>query len=201
MLFRSGKPFASQTDEDRVVVNLDWSLTKAKQASLFSQVPQVHVDHPPQTQSAGPWLFAFEQRVNDTLVVAGIESAIDEALVDCINAAGIGAVLVSHESISEDKEVPSVPPEMAQEMQAQGQEVPMQTIPQVHDHRYLITRISPADLLWPINFTGSDFDQAPWIGRTGRISWAQAVQWFGLTEDDKQYMLGEERSKIGRAHV
>ena len=196
--YRRGKPFASQTDEDRVVVNLDWSLTKAKQASLFSQVPQVHVDHAPQTQTAGPWLFAYEQRLNDTIIVAGIESAMDEALVDCINAAGIAAILVSHESISEDKEIPSVPPEMVQEMQAKGQEVPMQTVPQVHDHRYLISRISPADLLWPINFTGSDFDMAPWIGRTGRISWAQAVQWFGLTEQDKQYMLGEERSTLDR---
>src|SRR6266851_1597384 len=99
--YRRGKPFASQTDEDRVVVNLDWSLTKAKQASLFSQVPQIHIDHAPQTQSSGPWLFSFEQRVNDTIVVAGIEAAMDEALVDCINAAGIGAVLVSHESITE----------------------------------------------------------------------------------------------------
>jgi hypothetical protein len=199
--YRRGKPFASQTDEDRVVVNLDWSLTKAKHAALFSQIPQVHVDHAPQTQTAGEWLYAFEQRLNDTLVTAGIESAMDECMVDCINAAGIGAILVSHESISEEKQIASLPPEAYDPqtmLQPDGTPVPMQTVPQVYDHRYLVQRISPADLLWPINFTGSDFDQAPWIGRTGRISWAQAVQRFGLTEEDKQSMLGEERSTLDR---
>src|SRR5688572_12472821 len=45
--YRRGKPFASQTDEDRVAVNLDWSLTKQKQAALFSQVPAIRVNHPP----------------------------------------------------------------------------------------------------------------------------------------------------------
>src|SRR3990172_161562 len=32
--YRRGKPFASQMDEDRIAVNLDWSLTKTKHASL-----------------------------------------------------------------------------------------------------------------------------------------------------------------------
>lgn len=202
--YRRGKPFASQTDEDRVVVNLDWSLTKAKQASLFSQIPQVHVTHPPQTVQAGPWLYAFEQRVNDTLVTAGIESAMDETIVDCINAAGIGAVLVSHEAITRDKVVPTLdlsqfPPDVAQTMTLpDGSPVPTEVVPQVLDHRYLVARISPADLLWPINFTGSDFDQAGWIGRSGRITWAQAVQWFKLTEADKSSVVGEERSTLDR---
>jgi hypothetical protein len=31
--YRRGKPFSSQTDEDRIAVNLDWALTKAKHAS------------------------------------------------------------------------------------------------------------------------------------------------------------------------
>jgi hypothetical protein len=38
--WRRGKPFSSQADSDQIAVNLDWTLTKSKQAQLFSQVPQ-----------------------------------------------------------------------------------------------------------------------------------------------------------------
>lgn len=200
--YRRGKPFSSQTDEDRVTVNLDWSLVKSKQAMLFSQVPRVHIDHPPQTITAGPWLQSYEQRLNDTLITAGIETAMDECLPDVINAAGIGAILVSHEAITEDVEVPAIdisamPPQLqAFIMQTgtlpNGQPIPMETVPRTVDHRYLTQRISPADLLWPINFTGADFDNAPWIGRSGRMSWAQAVTNFKLKEEDRQALVGEE---------
>lgn len=206
--YRRGKPFASQSDEDRIAVNLDWSLTKAKQASLFSQIPQVHVNHPPQTQQAGPWLQAFEQKLNDTLNLAGIETAMDECLPDCINAAGIGAILCAYESITEEVDVPSIDlqslgPQVAQQVQQSGQmpdgsPVPMTKVPRVVDRRYTVQRISPSDLLWPINFTGADFDNAPWIGRTGRVTWAQAMNIFGLKEEDKESVVGEDKSIIER---
>ena len=200
---RRGKPFASQSDEDRIAVNLDWSFTKAKQASLFSQMPRVRINHPPHTQQAGPWLQTFEQKINDTLVVAGLETALDECLPDVINAAGIGAILCSHESITEQVQVPALDlstlPPFVQQLLLQtgklpdGSEIPMTTVPRVVDHRYLTQRISPADLLWPTNFTGADFDNAPWIGRSGRLSWSQAMNVFGLTEADKQSVLSEDR--------
>jgi hypothetical protein len=198
--YRRGKPFASQTDEDRIAVNLDWTLTKSKQASLFSQVPQVRVDHAPQTNQAGPWLHLFEQRLNDTLVTAGIETAMDEVLPDVINAAGIGAVLVSYEAIQVPKEVPvqdlsMLPPEQAQQVMASkvmpdGTPLQMESVPQIVDRKYSITRISPADLLWPINFTGADFDHAPWIGHSGKCSWPEAQRRFGLEDADKEKVVG-----------
>jgi len=191
---RRGKPFASQTDEDRISVNLDWSLTKAKQAALFSQVPQVRIDHPPATEDAGPWLRAFEQRLNDTLVTGGIESAMDECLPDCINAAGIAAVLVSHESITEDVEIPTHDPTLPQDPNEPPP--PPMTIPRVVDHRYLVSRISPGDLLWPVSFTGSNFDNAPWVGRSGRMTWPEAVQKLKLTEADKDTVLGGDDRNI-----
>lgn len=199
---RRGKPFASQSDEDRVVVNLDWSLTKAKQASLFSQIPQIRISHFPQTTEVA-WLEAFEQRINDTFVLAGIETAMDEVLPDVINASGIGGVLVAHEVLTETKSIPkidlsSLPPDVhAQVLQSgklpDGTPVPMENVPQVADHRYTISRISPSDLLWPITFNGSDFDNSPWIGNTGRVTWSQALQCFpNLTEADKDAVMGGE---------
>jgi hypothetical protein len=206
--YRRGKPFASQTDEDQVAVNLDWSLTKSKQAALFSQVPQVRIVHGSDTlPKAAPWATTFETRLNDELVDAGIQAAMDECLPDCINAAGIGAVLVSYEAITEDRQVPktdlsSLPPELQQEAQESqtinGEPIEMETIPHTVDHRYVIQRISPADLLWPINYTGSDFDSAPWLGRSGRVTWAEAVQKFGLSENEKESVLGEDRPMLDK---
>lgn len=205
--YRRGKPFSSQTDEDQIAVNLDWSLTKDKQSALFSQVPQVRIDHPPQTLQL-PWLKTFEQRLNDTLINAGIESCMEEVLPDVINAAGIGAAIVTYEAISDNAQVPqndiSTFPQEIQDHILQhgatpdGEEIPMDSVPRVLDYRYLIQRISPADLLWPINFTGSDFDRGPWIGRSGRVTWAQAQQMWNLTEDDKETVIGEDRLIMDR---
>jgi hypothetical protein len=206
--YRRGKPFTSQTDEDRIAINLDWSLTKAKQATLFSQVPQVRIDHPPQSLGAGPWVATFERRLNDLLVKGGIESAMYECLPDVINAAGIGAILVSHEAITEDVVVPTIdissfPPEvggiiMQTGKMPDGSDIPTTVVPRVVDHRYTLLRISPADLLWPINFTGSDWDRSPWRGRSGRVTWPVALKRFKLTEADKPVILGEERTSVDR---
>lgn len=187
--YRRGKPFAAASDEDQVAVPLDWPLTKAKVASLFSQVPKVRVDHPPQSLTSGPWVAGFENKVNDTLVMAGVEAAMDESLPDCVNAAGFGVVLVSYESITEDKSLP-----LKEGDPASG----LTSIPQSLDHRYLAQRLSPSDFLWPIQFTGSNFDNAPWIGRSGRVSWSEAVQRFGLTQEDKRTVLGEDRTDVDR---
>jgi hypothetical protein len=206
--YRRGKPFTSQTDEDQIAVNLDWSMTKMKQAMLFSQVPKIRIDHSPRTlPKQAPWAASYELRLNEILVEAGIESAMDECLPDCINAAGIGAILVSFEVITEDKQVPafdmsSLPPDLAMQAmrtgELNGEPIPMESVPQKVDQRYLTQRISPADLLWPINFTGANFDNGPWIGRSGRITWAQAVQQFGLEETDRELVLGEDRPMMDK---
>lgn len=206
--YRRGKPFTSQSDEDQVAVNLDWINTKAKQAALFSQIPQARLSHMPEAlPKVTPWAAKFESKLNDKLIEAGIESAMDECLPDCINASGLGAVLVSYESITEDKEVPtidvgSLPPELQTEVLQKGtiggQPIPTETVPHPVDSRYQIQRISPADFLWPINFTGSNFDNAPWIGRSGRISWSSAVRLWNLSESDKETVLGEDRTAMDR---
>lgn len=204
--YRRGKPFATQSDEDRVAVNLDWALTKQKTAQLFSQVPAVRVNHPPQTvqPEAASWLHKFEQRINDTLLSAGIETAMDECLPDCINAAGMGIIIVAHESITDQVEVPAIdlatlPPEVHQQilqsgMMPDGTAVPMETVPRIVDHRYVVNRISPADFLWPVSFNGSNFDKAPWIGRTGRITWAEAQKRWDLPENEKSKYLGSDKT-------
>jgi hypothetical protein len=200
--YRRGKPFASQSDEDRVVVNLDWSFTNLKQASLFSQVPAARVSPPPQTvaNEMMPWLHSYETRVNDTLIRAGIETAMDEVLPDTINAAGFGVILLAHEAITEDVEIPAIdlgtlPPQILDiinrtGMLPNGQPVPMETVPRVIDKRYLALRLSPADFLWPLSFVGSDFDKSPWIGRSGKIMWTEAQRRWKLDPAKKRTYIG-----------
>src|SRR5262249_30441975 len=114
--YRRGKPFTSDSDQDRVAVNIDWPSTKAKQAQLFSQVPQVHITPP---------LPGCEKRLTAALTGAGVGVARDECLPDCINAAGIGAVIVAYEARTEDVEAPAIdlsllPPQVGAQVQATG---------------------------------------------------------------------------------
>lgn len=220
--YRRGKPFTSQTDEDQVAVNLDWSMTKAKQAALFSQIPQIRLEHSDYTDPAkNPWVSKYQYALNDALLEAGIEATMDECLPDCINAAGIGVAIVSYESITEDRQVPvSSSPDETEPAQdptestdlgdqepadpnAQGEPgvdspAAMETIPFPIDHRYLVQRVSPSDFLWPIKISVSNFDNGPWIGRSGRIPWAEAVQKWKLSEDDKDTILGDDKPLMDR---
>ena len=206
--YRRGKPFTSQADEDQISVNLDWMLTKQKQAALFSQIPQARINHVPDTlPKSMPWVANFERMLNDKLPLAGIEAAMDECMPDCINAAGIGVVLVSYESLTEDTNIPKtdlsvLPPQLQQEAMSKGtiggKPIDMEVVPVTRDARYCIERISPSDFLWPINFVGSNFDNAPWIGRSGRITWSNAVQRFNLKEEDKEAILGEDRTTFDK---
>lgn len=212
--YRRGKPFASQSDEDRISVNLDWSLTKQKQALLFSNFPQIRISHPPQSimPEVSPWLHNYEQRVNDIARESGMETAIDECMPDCINAAGLGIVMVAREAITLDKKIPIqdlsiYPPEVAAQIETagvlpDGTPLEFDVVPEVIDSRYCVTRVSPADFLWPIDFTGSDFNQAPWIGRSGRLTWAEAVARFKLDESKKaEYTGAEDRNMMDRLNT
>ena len=201
---RRGKALASQSDEDQIPYNLDWSLTKTKQAALFSQVPKVRVDHSPESiDPNSPWVATFERMLNDSLVTAGVETAMDEVMPDLINAAGIGVVLVSRETLTVDKNLPQqdlsmLPPDIHKQVlqtgMLNGQPIPMTVVPQAVDARYTVRRISPADFLWPIDYTGSNFDFAPWVGNTGRLTWAEAKSRFKLKDADKPSVLGEEKT-------
>src|ERR1035437_1487681 len=183
--YRRGLPFEGVSDEDRIAVNVDWSLTKAKQARLFSQVPQVILE--PKHPSLASAVPVFSKVLNDTPTTAKVGVAIDECLPDCINAAGVGAVIVSYESLTDTVQMPvpdlsTIPPDQVQQLIASGQ-VPMKEVERVRDKRFTVQRIDPTRFLSPVEFTGSDFDDANWLGRSDRLKTADAQNLFKLFDE------------------
>lgn len=179
-----------------VSVNQDWPLTKAKIAQLYSQTPEVRLTpRYPQFAQAIP---IFSRELNDTIADAGVGATIEEILSDVVNASGIGAVLVSCETRTEPREVPTIdpsmlPPQMQQAVLTGQIQLPTTTVDHPVDRRYLAQRISPADLLIPDDFTGSTYNQSRWLGEDGRMTWTQAVANLGLTEEQKSKALGKDR--------
>ena len=205
--YRRGKTFASESDTDRISVPMDWHLTKRKHANLFSQVPRVYVSHPPQTVSKemNGWLFRYEQKLNDIMKESGLETAMDEVMPDCINASGIGIIMVAYESITEMVKVPAMdlslfPPDLQAQISAtglmpDGSPLEMMEIPRVADKRYTISRVSPSNFIWDTDFTGADFDDCPVVGRTGKVTWHEAkLRWSLKEEDKKKFISGGDET-------
>ncbi|HYE17083.1 MAG TPA: hypothetical protein VEA69_01445 [Tepidisphaeraceae bacterium] len=186
--------------EGRISVNQDWPLTKAKIAQLYSQTPEIRLT--PRDDQFRPAVPIFGRELNDVIAEAGVGSTIEEVLADIVNASGIGAVLVSCEKRTWPVEVTLVdpallPPDQQAALAAGALELPTETVEDTADIRYLVSRISPADLLIPSDFTGSNYDQARWLGEDGRMTWAQAQIELGLTDDVKDKVLGSDKRTGG----
>jgi hypothetical protein len=197
--YRKGQPKSSAlADTDRVVVPIDASFTKQKIAGLFSQVPAVTLT-PKNPKYAGA-VGVFATELNHILQNdARVDVAVGEVLADVVNAAGIGAVKVGYMATFEPVQVPAVdlsmlPPEQAQ-MMLMAQQVPMMEAERTVSERFYCTRLSPAQLLWPAEFKGSDFDDAPWLGWDGTMTWARAKAEFELSEDDREKVTGTRDSQ------
>lgn len=187
----------------RVTVNQDWPLTKAKVAQLYSQTPEVRLS--PRAEKYRAAVPVFATQVNDTINDVGVGQTIEEVLADVVNASGIGGVMMAYEARTEPRQVPSVdpsamPPEMQQAIATGAMQIPMTTVDHVVDCQYLAERISPADLLIPSDFTGSNYDKARWLGHDGRMTWTQAQRELGLTDDQKDKVLGADKRGSGSTH-
>jgi hypothetical protein len=204
---RLGKPITTLPsgvlieDEIQAEVNPDWGLVKTKTANLYSQVPTVQGTHENNQYAAAvaPFMKSLNYELGEKR--ANVRAAMKEALNDVVNASGVAVALVGYAARFETVKVPgidtkTIPPDQLQQMQASGQ-IPMVDAQRVASDKIFVTRISPVDFLWPVEFTGSCFDDADWLGHKGRMSWAEAVNEFkpgegqrGITEEDKQKVLG-----------
>ena len=184
--FRLGRPFGDDTlrEQSLVSVPIDASFTKAKIASLFSQVPAVSVT--PKNNYWAQAAAAFAKELNETLQnEAKVDRTMEECLADVVNAAGIAAAKVGYQATFEAVEVPAedismYPPEIGLQLLQSGA-IEMEKVQRTVDERFYAQRISPSNLLWPADFKGSDFDEASWIGWESQVTIGQAKREFGLT--------------------
>jgi hypothetical protein len=190
---RRGKATATEGDDTRSMVPVDWTITKTKAAQLYSQTPLVRLTaRHPSFDDAVP---VFAKIVNDLIVKANVEAVMTECVVDCINAAGIGAAVVRYEALTDTVEVPaidmaSLPPEAHMAAMQGRLEIPKVPTTRVTDRRFSVDRVSPTDLLWPKSFRLSDWDKSPWLGHSARGPWAKVKRTLNLRDEDKDKIVG-----------
>lgn len=202
VLYRRGKPFKTAPTEDTINVPADWARTRNKQAQLWYQLPEVKLE--PRREEWRGVAPVFASALNHQLSEKmHAEHAMNECLGDVINASGIGVVKVGYEATFEDVEMPlqdqsQYPPEEWQSMQAAGQ-IQMQSTPKPVYECYYARRISPAHFLWPVEFTGSNWQEAKWLGWEGYIPIAEAqrnkwvdAEFEGTSIDDQEWLLIKE---------
>lgn len=187
-------------DQLQTEVNPDWSLTKTKTANLYSQVPTVRGTHENKQYAAAvaPFMKQLNYEIGDKRACVGV--AMEEVLNDVVNAAGVGAIVVGYAARFLEVDVPAIdtshiPPQQLQQLIATKQ-IPMTKAQRMVSDLFYANRISPTDLLWPVEFVGSDFDKGDWIGYTGRTSWAEGVNEWGLKEEQKQKVVAGEDAPL-----
>lgn len=203
-LYTGGLPLG---DEDlQSEINPDWSLTKTKIANLYSQVPTVQLTHENKQYAAAVPLFAKALNFELGPKRTHIGTAMEEVLSDTVNAAGIGGIYTGYAARFETVDLPveevvpgptgspmptkGLPPEVLQGL-VQAGTVHLTPTPRVASARFFQHRISPNDLLSPADFTGSNFDDADYVGYSGRCSWPEALVEFKLRPEDQEAVISE----------
>lgn len=197
---RAGTSAATDDEVAKVSVNKDWPLTKSKMAMLYSTTPQIRcTSQIPQAINA---VAEFAANVNATIKKSCVGNAIEEELADVINASGISGVLCSCEKRVEWRDMPVVDPSMLGPeeqiaVQSGAMQIPTMPVQAVTDIRYPTMRISPTSLLVPADFTGSNYDDARWLGYDGSMTWEQGKINLKLTDEEKDKVVGPDRRASG----
>lgn len=188
---RLGKSKFETSTTDTVSVPADWSRSKNKAAQLFFQVPAVQARplHPAFTGSAPMAGAALNWKLKHEVKAHRV---MDEVLSDAINAAGRGVSMVGYSEVLETVKVPAQDMSMVPGITPEQIDAGIQdgTIPATDQQRklygcYSMDRVAPQHFLYPVEFTGSDFQQAPWLGWEGWILREEALRKFKLAADFK----------------
>src|SRR5215471_16212550 len=162
-------------DADFIQVNVDYYKTEQKKAQLFFRNPEMVLSprHPAYAQATP----VFQSVLNEYLgpLHTNAKRSVDEVLSDVLCPSGIGWVEVGFEGVPTQVEMPGpdVPAAAApQPGSVLGLGAPGPTMTPgppviktiVRWPHYYIRRGTPAKLLIPPDFTGSDYNQASWLG-------------------------------------
>lgn len=193
---------------DQLVTPKDFANVEQKKAQLFFQLPKVIMKAlQPQFEQAAPIAQAVlrfylgPNRVDAVKMMA-------ECLFDALCPAGLLACKIGYESVQDgtsmittmrpapDVQPPAAPlgqtaqpgaaaPGSILGLGAQPAMIPVpQMVPRIISERYFIERVSPAKVLIPDGFQGSNYDLAPWSGMRFD-GYADVIRRrYRLTDDD-----------------
>jgi hypothetical protein len=206
--------------KDEVVVPKDYANTEQKKGQLFFETP--HIQCLPLEPVAGGLedaVTVFEAVINHYVGPDGVnaKATVDEVLTDALCPSGIFAAKIAYESVvdgTKPVQVGMMPDPNWQPPAPQASQLGMgmppmpppqpPMVPQMVDapniisERYLWERITPAKLLIPVEFTGSDYDKASWLGFDFLIDEESAKRAYNLPLDFKAF-VGEDDRLIGHA--
>ena len=183
----AGQPLDREPKTDQIIVNKDFPRVKQKQSQLFFQSPEVQLKARREDyQDAGN---RFQPVLNFILtrkIMA--DKMMDEVLTDVLCPSGIGVSKIGYQAtVDGTSQVPSVdvsqmPPEQQLQMMQAGQ-IEMLDVPKIIHEEYFWRRVSPAKVLIPVEFGGSNYDDAPWLGFEFRMSLAECKALYKLPAD------------------
>lgn len=220
---KSGAPTPSVSDTDAIVVPKDFANVEQKRAQLFFQLPKVLCKAMrPDAEDSAPLVQAIlrfylgPQRV-DAMKMMG------ECLFDTLCPAGLMVSKIGYESVQDGVAMvpvqvpaPEMPPTgptplgaVAQPGAAppgsvlglnappQPQTITIQRpAPRIISERYFWERVSPAKVLIPDGFSGSNYDLAPWLGFEFDLPAAIAARKYGRDENDLKTVSGDDEHKL-----
>lgn len=206
------KVLAGQPKDDVVNVPLEYQYVELKKAQIAFQVPEVHLKaRAPQTMAAVPtFQAAVNQELDENH--ADAPTLLEETTTDVLFC-GIAASKIGYRADIRTRRVPvpaqpdpmtghvPIDPATGQPQQAQtpvktpdgmlqfGEDGKPVMEPAFKDQQYAADEsyfwdAFPAeDLLLPIEFIGSNFDRAPWIGMKFRLDFETAKREYDLPAD------------------
>jgi hypothetical protein len=174
-------------DDGSVRVNKEFSRVKQKQSLLYFKVPEVQMK--PLRPDSEPVAAVASAALNQTLSRdMRVGYMMDEALTDALCPAGVGVTEISYDAILQKVMVPN--PQFAQTPQviADGlAETGIETEIEVEVPTYECyewRRVPYKRFLYPTDFDGSDWDEAPWLGVQFTMPGVEAQRQFKLSKDD-----------------
>ena len=178
-----GKPLKALPSEDFINVNKDYAVVRQKMAQLFYRTPDVQLtpaELMDQTQGADA-VRLFQAVLNQKLGLHEMRAkAMVERVIWNVLVCGTGPSQLGYDVTTQKTKVPAVdlttwPPEAGPPPMVDA-EIPI-------SERWYWESFNPLHLLLPRDFTGDDFDEAPWIGMEF---------WKDLERGKREYNLPED---------
>lgn len=191
-----GKTLDATPRADTIVVPKDYAKVEGKKSLLFFQVPEVTLTaKQPGVEAAVPLFQAvLNQKLGPDEVNAG--ALMDEVLFDVLCVSGLGASKIGY-SVEQDGTVEVMQPAMdplgqpiVDPLTGQPAQMPV-AMPNIVRERYFWERIPIKALLVPVDFHGSDFDKAPWLGFRFETDRQVAEKTYGLKPDTLKATEGD----------